>query len=219
VHAEPSADLDRLIAAVQNPTRRGILVALLHDRRPHTVDEVAELARVHRTVAFNHLERLVDLGLLVRDRRRGLLGKPAGLYTAAGTSLNAAVPQRQFAQLARLLAEGLVGLGRRGRTAARVAGRRYGESLAGPPACSVSDALSRLQPLGGDYQMADGRVIARNCVFFEACLSASEVVCGLHAALLEGALHAAGISAIVEPGGKLPPGGCSYLVTGRLSEP
>lgn len=208
----PLADLDQLLAAVQNPTRRAILVALLADRRAHTVDDVALIVKVHRTVAFDHLERLADAGLLVKDRRRGRQGKPAALYRAAGSALTAAVPQRQFAQLARLLAEGLGTLRERGHTVARDAGRRYGESLGRRSAGSVVDALAPLQALGGEYELGEGRIIARNCVFLEACRSGSDVVCGLQAGLIEGALRAGGISASVEPAGPIAEGGCSYLV-------
>lgn len=208
----PLADLDQLLTAVQNPTRRAILVALLGDRRAHTVDDVALLVTVHRTVAFSHLERLADAGLLVKDLRRGRQGKPAALYKAAGTALTASVPQRQFAELARLLAVGLGTLREGGQTAARNAGRRYGESLGGPRADSVSDALAPLQALGGEYECGDEWIIARNCIFLEACRSGSEVVCGLQAGLIEGALQAGGISATVQPGGPVAGGGCRYLV-------
>jgi predicted ArsR family transcriptional regulator len=209
----PLADLDRLLAAVQNPTRRAILTALLSDRHAYTVDDVALLVDVHRTVAFDHLERLAEAGLLVKDRRRGLKGKPAALYTAAGGALTAAVPQRQFAQLARLLAKGLGTLRGRGQTVAREAGRRYGESLVSRPASTVADALVPLQALGGDYEVDEGRIITRNCIFLEACQSGSEVVCGLQSGLIEGVLRAGGIAATVQPAGRFADGGCSYAVS------
>lgn len=208
----PLADLDQLLTAVQNPTRRAILVALLADRNAHTVDDIALLAGVHRTVAFVHLERLADAGLLVKDRRRGRRGKPAALYRAAGSALTAAVPQRQFAQLAQLLAEGLGTLSDQGKKAARDAGRRYGESLSGRPADSVADALAPLQILGGEYEQSGEQITARNCIFLEACRSASDVVCGLQAGLIEGVLRARGIPANVQPSGPVSGGGCSYLV-------
>jgi predicted ArsR family transcriptional regulator len=212
--SSPLADLDQLLTAVQNPTRRAILVALLADRRAHTVDDIALLAGVHRTVAFGHLERLADAGLLVKDRRRGRQGKPAALYMAAGSALTAAVPQRQFAQLARLLAEGLGTLRERGQTVARDAGRRYGESLGGSAVDSIADGLAPLQALGGEYELNEGRIVARNCIFLEACRTGSDLVCGLQAGLIEGVLRAGGISATVQPAGPVADGGCSYLVMG-----
>jgi predicted ArsR family transcriptional regulator len=209
----PRADLDQLLSAVQNPTRRAILVALLADRRPVSVDDVALMLEVHRTVAFGHLEHLADSGLLVKELRRGRRGKPAALYTAVGGALTAAVPQRQFAQLAQLLAEGLGTLRGRGQAVAREAGRRYGESLGGPPAADVVQALAPLQALGGEYEVDGGQITARNCIFLEACRSGSDVVCGLQAGLIEGALKAGGITAGVQPGGPVSGGGCTYLLT------
>lgn len=68
----PSPDeVDRFISAIQDATRRRMLFALLRDDGPRTVDEMAALTGVHRTGAFDHLERLVDLGFLDKSQRRG----------------------------------------------------------------------------------------------------------------------------------------------------
>jgi predicted ArsR family transcriptional regulator len=187
--------LDRLADAVGERTRRRILLAFYDDPSPRTVDEVAATAGVHRTVAFHHLERLAALGYLVTDLRRGLPGKPAKLYRPVGR-VDVTHPQRRFAELAALLAAALGGLGRPGQAAAREAGRRFGRDL------------DSLDYLGADYVVEGALITARNCVFREACDRDREVVCNLHAGLLEGALQ----PARVEPAGPFGAGGCRFVI-------
>ena len=194
------AAIERLVAALQDPTRRHILLSFYSEPRARTVDEVAEAAGIHRTVAFGHLTRLTVLGFLAVQQRRGLPGKPANLYHLVAGPLELHHPARQFATLAGLLAAGLDRFGDDGVEAAREAGRRHGASLvprhqAGSPA----EALLPLVALGADYDVAGDRVRARNCIFQEACASAPHVVCQLHAGMIEGALEAAGTPRRVEP--------------------
>jgi predicted ArsR family transcriptional regulator len=212
---DAGASIERIVAALQDPTRRGILLSFYDEPGQRSVDDVAALAGIHRTVAFSHLERLVSLGFLATSRRRQRApGKPAKLYHLVAGPLQLHHPARQFATLAGLLAEGLQGLGPPGVAAAREAGRRQGTALSLAPASNPEDALLPLMLLGGDYQVRDQQVHARNCIFREACASAPEVVCQLHAGLIEGALAAAGTPRRVEPCGGAAHAACVY----RLSD-
>ncbi len=205
-----AATIERLVGALQDPTRRGILLAFYDDPRPRTVDEVAALAGVHRTVAFGHLERLAALGYLATSQRRGVPGKPANLYSLAAGPLELHHPARQFAVLAGLLAAGLEQLGDAGVTAAREAGRRHAARLCYEPAGSPVAALRPLALLGGSYVVEGDRVLARNCIFREACAEAPRVVCQLHAGMIEGALQGGGQAQRVEAlggSGEVP---CAY---------
>ena len=208
-------NVDGLAAAIQDPTRRRILLALVHDGGARTVDEVAEVAGVHRTVAFGHLERLVALGYLEKRRRRGRRGKPASLYSIRTPLLSMSYPIRQFRVLAGLLGAGLAELGERGRSVARGCGRRFGASLARGPARSIAAALRPLDEVGMDYTVKGDDVSTTACVFREACDEARDVVCTLHAGVLEGALGAAGIEMSVEPRGPVHMSGCHF----RLAAP
>lgn len=208
-------DIDRLAAAIQDPTRRRILLALLHDGRPRTVDEVAEVVGVHRTVAFGHLERLVALGHLEKRPRRGRRGKPASLYSARSPLLSLSYPARHFRLLAGLLGAGLAELGDRGLSVARDRGRRFGASLARGPARTIVAALRPLDQAGMEYTVDGDDVCTTGCVFREACDEARDVVCTLHAGVLEGALGAAGIDAQVEPRGPVLASGCHFGVSRR----
>ena len=199
----PSGDaIERLVSALQDPTRRGILLAFYADPSPRCIDEVAAAAGVHRTVAFGHLERLVTLGFLGTSQRRGLPGKPAKLYRLVAGPLELHHPARQFAALAGMLAEGLQDFGDPGVAAAHQAGRRHGRALGLPResgAGDTADALLPLTLLGGDYVVEGDRVLARNCIFQEACARAPQVICHLHAGMIEGALEAAGTPHDVAP--------------------
>ena len=211
--APRSDDVDGLAAAIQDPTRRRILLALVHDGRARTIDEVAEVVGVHRTVAFGHLERLVALGHLEKRRRRGRRGKPASLYSIRTPLLSLSYPPRQFRVLAGLLGGGLAELGARGRSVARDRGRRFGAGLARGPTRTIVAALRPLDQAGMDYTVDGDDVTTIGCVFREACDDARDVVCTLHAGVLEGALGAAGIDAHVEPRGPVLTSGCHFGVS------
>jgi len=205
-------DVERLVTALQDPTRRRIFLSLVRDGEPRTIDDLAAMAGVHRTVAFTHLERLADLGYLEKSQRRGRLGKPASLYSAKPAALSFTYPPRQFVALAGILAAVARSVGGE---AAKAAGMRFGEDAGRPGARSVEEALAPLASLGADYMVGGDRILAGNCIFLEACDQAREVICSAQAGILEGALGAAGIEATVVPEGPLPTRGCAYRLTGR----
>ena len=212
---ESPTPLERTLRALGDGTRRAILLAFLDDPRERTVDEVAAAAGIHRTAAFNHLERLAELGYLATDRRRGARGKPANVYRLRGGAVELSYPARLNRQLAGLLATAIGRLGSAGRAASREVGLEFGRSL-GRPAPGAEDALAPLEALGGRYRPESPDVLAAaNCVFQEACQESHEVVCGLHAAMLEGALTAAGHPRAVAPLGPRVGGGCAFAVETR----
>jgi predicted ArsR family transcriptional regulator len=205
--------IDNAISALQDRTRRRILLDFYLHQPEWTVDDAAKAAGVHRTVAHRHLERLVGLGYLVVGQRRGKSGKPANLYRLAHQQIDFSLPIRRFARLAGLLAEGLQTRGPDGVAAAREAGRRYGASLVSEPAESPQSVLRALAPLGADYVLAnDDGVLARNCIFRQACVAAGDVVCELHAGLLEGAFQQAGLAVRIEALKNYAEQGCAYRV-------
>jgi predicted ArsR family transcriptional regulator len=204
-------DIDRAISALQDPTRRRILLDFYAHEPQWTVDEVAEAVGLHRTVAHRHLERLVALGYLTSGQRRGRSGKPAKLYRLADQQIELSYPVRRFARLAGLLGEGLQGMGAEGIRAAREAGRRYGASLVTEPVDSARAVLEQLAPLGAEYVIFDhDQVVARNCIFRQACAVAQDVVCELHAGVLEGALRKGALAIRTEAFGDFARYGCAY---------
>ncbi len=171
------SEVEAIVDVLADPTRRGILLAFHADPRPKTAGEVAAEAGVHRTVAFAHLERLVRAGLLAVETRRGRPGRPAKLYRPGPGPVGFWYPPRRFLELARLLAEALGGQGPAGERAAHDAGRRWG--------AGVGD----LEAIGDRLRREGDRVLVTSCVFREACRE--EVVCWLHAGVLEGVLGGA----------------------------
>ncbi|HAC45703.1 MAG TPA: hypothetical protein DCF65_06490 [Chloroflexi bacterium] len=210
---DEASEIDRAISALQDRTRRRILLDFYVHQPEWTVDDAAKAAGVHRTVAHAHLERLVALGYLVVGQRRGKSGKPANLYRLAGQHIEFSYPVRRFARLAGLLAEGLQTRGQEGIQAARDAGRRYGASLVDKPADSPESVLRQLAPLGADYFIADDhQVLARNCIFRQACAAAPDVVCELHAGLIEGAFQQAGLAVRTQAFKNYAELGCAYRI-------
>jgi predicted ArsR family transcriptional regulator len=193
-----------LLQALADPTRRRILTSLQRRAEAVTVDEVSAAHGIHRSVAFEHLELLARLGLLVRDSRTGLRGRPARTYRAVGEAAEVSYPPRQHRLLAGLLA-GAIASG----IEPMRAGEGYGRLLAAG-STSEADAIGRLEALGARYEMTGSRIQASNCVFREACDSAREVVCGVQAGLLKGALAAAGVDRDVTPRGPDAGGGCGF---------
>jgi len=214
---EPLAEIDRTISALQDPTRRRILLDFYVHQAEWTTAEVAEAVGVHRTVAHAHLERLVALGYLVSGQRRGMSGKPAKLYRLTGRQIELSYPVRRFARLAAELAQALRGMSE-GTGAARQAGRVYGASLVTKPAASPESALQQLAPLAAEYVLADGEIVARNCIFREACEQAQDIVCEFHAGILEGAFQKAGLNLRTAAFRDYVEKGCSFQVlTGHAS--
>jgi predicted ArsR family transcriptional regulator len=203
-------EIDRAVSALQDRTRRRILLDFFVHQAEWTVDDVASAVRVHRTVAHAHLERLVALGYLTAGQRRGKSGKPAKLYRLTGQQIVFTYPPRLFARLAGLLGEALLERGPEGVKAARRVGRRYGTSLVSRPAESPQGVLRQLTQLGAEYVMTDHQVLARNCIFRQACAAAQDIVCELHAGLLEGAMRKAGLRLRTQALRNYPKYGCAY---------
>jgi predicted ArsR family transcriptional regulator len=193
--------MDEVLArAVIEPRRRQILDALRSRRDGFwTVDEVAAKEGVHRTVAFEHLEALAAAGLLDRRKLVGARGRPANVYRYAGAVVELTYPPQKNRLLAELLARSLASSPSGVGEAHRV-GREFG--------AGVDD----LQLLGGDYELDERSVHARTCIFEAACAGARDVVCGLHAGLIEGALGAHGPACTVVPAGPDGWGGCVFAV-------
>src|SRR5690242_11183525 len=142
-----ATDLERALGALRDFTRRDILLRFYSDPRPRSVDDVARAAGIHRSVAFDHLERLVALGYLEVERRRGLPGKPAKIYRLAAGPVQISHPMRRYDLLAEALASVL------DVEAMTEVGRSFGRGLARPGITSVVAALEPMAELGAEYEV------------------------------------------------------------------
>ncbi len=207
--------MERALGALRDFTRRDILLRFYSDRKPRSVDDVAQAARIHRTVAFEHLERLVALGYLQVERRRGLPGKPAKIYRLTAGPVQISLPMRRYDVLAEALAISFQRLGDRGISAIREAGYTLGTGLGRPGARSIASALEPLGEMGGEYDVGPGGVVScTNCLFAEVCRRAP-IVCSFHAGLITGLLDRSGLQSDVEALGPRDPNGCAYEVHQR----
>jgi predicted ArsR family transcriptional regulator len=101
----------------------------------------------------------------------------------------------------------LAGFGRRGRAAARKAGRGFRPQTRPAAGAGVREALEPLSDFGARYEVRGERIVAHNCVFVEACHDG--IACEVQAGILEGALERAGVKGELKPEGR-EGGGCSY---------
>ena len=207
-------DMERALGALRDFTRRDILLRFYADHKQRSVDDVAREAGIHRSVAFEHLERLVALGYLEVERRRGLPGKPAKIYRLTAGPVQISHPMRRYDVLAEALVRWFDQLDdQSGAEKMREAGRSLGRALAKPDARSVPSSIEPLIEMGGEYDVdRDGRIACTNCLFAEVCARVRSV-CVFHAGLIEGLVERHGVD--VESMGPRDPGGCAYRLTRR----
>ncbi len=131
----PEAEI-RAIAALAEPTRRGLYEYVSSRADPVGRDAAAAALGILRPLAAFHLDRLVELGLLTTEYRRLTgrsgpgAGRPAKLYRVSETAIELSIPPRRHRLLASWLAGALSaapgnGAGERLRSVAAA----YGEEL------------------------------------------------------------------------------------------
>ncbi|HVH63120.1 MAG TPA: hypothetical protein VNA65_05925 [Candidatus Dormibacteraeota bacterium] len=210
--------MERALGALRDFTRRDILLRFYADRKARSVEDVAREVGIHRSVAFDHLERLVGLGYLEVGHRRGLPGKPAKIYKLVGGPVQISHPMRRYDVIAEALANAFDELGDIGSHAVRRAGRLYGMSMAVPEAKSRHAALEPMLEMGAEYDLSKGDIVeCTNCLFAEVCRRAP-VICRFHAGLLEGLLHVTEPQDSVKVLGFRDPYGCAYMVEEQFQE-
>jgi predicted ArsR family transcriptional regulator len=198
-------DMERALGALRDFTRRDILLRFYSDQKARSVDDVATAAGVHRSVAFDHLERLVALGYLEVERRRGFPGKPAKIYRLAAGPVQISHPARRYDLVAEALARAL------DVEAITGAGRTFGRSLSRPGVTSLAKAIEPMIDLGAEYEIDRAtRIVCTNCLFAEACRRAP-TICNFHAGLIEGL---SGLTGCVRALSFHGAGGCAYAVDG-----
>src|SRR2546430_5753365 len=153
---EMAGDMERALGALRDFTRRDILLRFYADRKPRSVEDVSREAGVHRSVAFEHLERLVALGYREVAHRRGLPGKPAKIYKLTGGPVQISHPMRRYDIVAESLGRAFDELGDIGSHAVRRAGRNFGESIAAGGAKSVTAALQPMLGMGREDEGGRG---------------------------------------------------------------
>jgi predicted ArsR family transcriptional regulator len=184
--------------------RRTHIIQILRDsREPLSVAEVAERVGIHVNTARFHLESLVDSGLATRETEaRSEPGRPKVVYT--GTLPN---QTHERAQGYRLLAEILTTAIAQGNPDAGewmfLVGKEWGRFLTTRPrpferinedeiAARLVDKLDALWFAPELRPGPEPELLLHNCPFSDAAHRYPDVVCQLHAGLINGSLEEMG---------------------------
>jgi predicted ArsR family transcriptional regulator len=181
-----------------------------------TVPELADLVGLAPNTVRLHLDQLVDAALVTRERAEPTgRGRPRQLYTAVP---DADVSDGAYRELARLLADTLASVGAAAEPAAMATGRTWGSELVALSAradttgraadvptdmhtdmhADMDDSAEQLvglmDDLGFEPRLAPDRsaVEMHHCPFHQVAQQHSDVVCGLHLGLMQGALQQLG---------------------------
>lgn len=191
----PGSGADRLPLSRQ---RRGVLQYLRGQSGPVTATALAQVCALHVNTVREHLEALVDDGLVVRERSAPAgRGRPAQLYRARSPQ---ASPAREYAGLAAVLAARIARSAADPRADALAAGEDWGRVLTAGQEPSTDPGEARRRVLGllaeiGFAPEADDearRVRLPRCPFVETAREHPGVVCGVHEGLTRAALAVLG---------------------------
>lgn len=162
---------------------------------PVTREDAAAAVGISRTLAAYHLDKLAEFGILTvnyarpSDRTGPGAGRPAKRYMRSQQELSASVPPRNYALLAKLLAEAVAAddSGIVASTLAQLARQAGRDSAYG------HDVVETLHNSG--YEPAwtsSGEIEFRNCPFRQLASQYPELVCGLNLEMVCGMLEARG---------------------------
>jgi predicted ArsR family transcriptional regulator len=205
------------VAALDEPTRRGIYDYVVRQPEPVSRDETAAAFELPRTTAAFHLDRLVDKDLLAVDyqRRTGRTGpgagRPAKLYRRSDQHVAVSLPQCRYDLAGQLLSSALEHAERSGDSPrasldqrAYQLGKKLGKtarSTAGNH--DIQDtALRVLEEYGFEPRKDGDEVTLANCPFHALAREYTELVCGMNLRLLDGLLDGlapTGLTAHLDP--------------------
>ena len=202
-------EIQRLVAALGDPTRRKVFFTVREAGALIGKDEVAAAVGINRRLAGFHLDKLVEQGFLRAEfhRRTGRTGpgagRPAKLYALAEAEADVQLHERHYDLLAQLLLRAMqdrsgapaqdvlqrVGFdfGRELADRERAAGASLGHA-------SVTEAVQQVVRLLARYGFAPqvdaeaGSITARACPFEEMAFDDPERVCALDRAIWRGVL-------------------------------
>ncbi len=182
--------------ALAQSTRAAIFSLLLDEGGADlTTAQLAEQLDLHPNGVRVHLERLLEAGLVIRDRQRHGRGRPRDVWRVDPEARPGGDPPTAYRDLARWLAAA-VGPGKAGVQRALETGAQIGRTTeipddGGQPAERLRRLLTSMgfQPVVEDDDPSNPRFILRNCPFRDVAHENAGVVCGLHRGLTEGVLE------------------------------
>lgn len=189
-----------LTAALGDPTRRAIYIAVRESPEPLTTSKLAELFDIHPNVARHHLDLLATDGFLQVSSRPPTgqgAGRPAKAYEATEKEVTVHFAPRRFEMLTEMLFEVLKEVASEDVSAvAERVGRDYGVRLAaeigGPDQPGYDEAVqavaSAMTGLGFsvDPDVEGRRLLTSHCPFGESAINHPEVICSLDRGIVAG---------------------------------
>jgi predicted ArsR family transcriptional regulator len=207
----PQPELDRrltALASLGDPLRRALYRSVTSRDGGVGRDEAAAAVGVSRALAAYHLDKLVEAGMLETrfERRTGRRGPGAGrtakLYLRSASPVEVALPARDYALMAGLLARAVEAdpSGGAGSALDRAA-RAMGAEVAAERG-DDAEVASVLDDRGYEPYQDQGVLRLRNCPFGRLAEAHRDLVCHANLAFMEGLLDGlgrGGLRAVLEP--------------------
>lgn len=188
-------DLPRRPDALAQPTRARLFDELSELRRPAGTEEMAGRLELHPNGVRVHLERLLEAGLVMRERTRQTIGRPRDMWSIAPGARPGGDPPSAYADLGRWLARVMSSGKTTSLRAIEATGREIGRGLApeGSAGSSEEQMHGALVSLGFQPEREvdpEGALTYRlcNCPYREVARESQPVVCTLHRGVTRGLL-------------------------------
>lgn len=184
----------RPAGALAQPTRARLFDVLSELRRPAGTDELAGRVSLHPNGVRIHLDRLLEAGLVVRERARQARGRPRDMWMIAADARPGGEQPTAYADLGRWLARAMPP-SKAGLRAVEATGREIGRDLA--PSDGGQSSEEQMHATLVSLGFAPQREVAAagvltyklcNCPYREAVSENQEVVCTLHRGMTRGLL-------------------------------
>lgn len=205
-YANRPADVARAHQALAEVSRLRLLEVVRAHHEGMSAADAGKEVGLHQATARQHLEMLVEAGLVVRAaEQRTVRGRPRVIYRASGE------PEARGGDSYRLLADILVSMVeasvRRPAAAAENAGVAWGRSLVERPRPlerlprreAEGRVMQLLDQLGFEPEPAAGRggrrILLHRCPFLDLATEHRSVVCAAHLGIIKGALEELGLPA------------------------
>ena len=210
-YASRPADVARAHQALAEVSRLRLLEVVRALDEGRSAAEAGAEVGLHQATARQHLEMLVDAGLLVRAaEERTVRGRPRVIYRASGQPV--ARGGDGYRLLADILASMVESSVRHPAATAEDAGVAWGRSLVERPRPlerlprreAEGRVIELLDQLGFEPELAAGRggrrILLHRCPFLDLATEHRSVVCAAHLGIIKGALeelgHPAGASTL-----------------------
>ncbi len=220
-------DVNRDIDALSQLTRAELFDVLCQIRRPASTDELAERLGRHPNGIRQHLERMRESGLVLRELDRRGRGRPRDLWAVDPTAKPGGHDPTAYAELGNWLARAIDG-GPVNPEAIEAKGYEIGLELADAghvgtdPLTRFRDALSAMgfQPSIEPSPSPEVAVCLNNCPYRDVARDRQPLICALHKGVSAGLLES--IDPTAELTGLEPrdpdKAGCMIRIRGPLIE-